>query len=64
MQAPCGSEPMQASDVIILNTPHTVIEISSSSYELSLSSSKAGSDDGVGARAALGESSSMSIGDL
>jgi hypothetical protein len=60
---PCGSRPAQ--DVNILNNPHgDVVESSSRSYELSLFSSKAGSDHDVSAGAAPGESSSMSMGDL
>jgi hypothetical protein len=56
---------VQASDVIILDTPHgDFIEISSSSYDLSLFSSMAGSDHDKGVVAALRKSSSVSIGDL
>jgi hypothetical protein len=52
VHSPCVSSPVHASDVIILDTPHGYfIEISPSSYDLSLFSSKAGSNHygGVGA---------------
>jgi hypothetical protein len=58
---------MWASDIKTLNALHRdIIEIpSSSSYELSLFSSKAGSARGVGEGVALGGvSSSVSIGNL
>jgi hypothetical protein len=56
---------VHASDVDLLNAPHGgIIEISSSSYGLSLFSSKAGSDHDMGAGAVLVESSSVSIGYL
>jgi hypothetical protein len=52
-------------DVNLLNAPHCDnIEISSSSYELSLFSSKVGSGHGVGVSAAPEKSSSVSLGDL
>jgi hypothetical protein len=52
MHGPCGSGPAQASDVVIFDTPRgDLVEISSSSYGLSLFSLKASSrqDGGVGA---------------
>jgi hypothetical protein len=52
VQVPYGSGPAWDSDVTVLDTPQgDVIEISSSSYGLSLFSLKAGShrDEGVGA---------------
>jgi hypothetical protein len=60
-----GSGPVWDLDVTVLDTPQgDVIEISSSSYGLSLFSLKAGShrDEGVGA--AQRESYSVSVGDL
>jgi hypothetical protein len=54
----------QASDVIILDTPcGDFIEISSSSYDLSIFSSQSGSHRDEGAVATLRVSSSMSMGD-
>jgi hypothetical protein len=44
--------------------PHGVIKISSSSYELSVFSLKVGSSHGMGVGVALGELSSVTIGDL
>jgi hypothetical protein len=49
----CCSGPAWASDVVILDTPRgDLVEISSSSYGLSLFSSKTGSRHDEGARAA------------
>jgi hypothetical protein len=56
---------VQASDIVILDTPHgEFIEVSSSSYNLSLFSSKAGSHHEGGVVVVLRESSSVSVGDL
>jgi hypothetical protein len=56
---------MQAPDINILNALHSdVVKISSSSYELSIFSSKAGSGRGASGSVIPWESSSVSIGDL
>jgi hypothetical protein len=56
---------MQVSDVIILEMPHDDCNApSSSSYGLSLFSSKVNSQSGEGATVALVRSSDMSVGDL
>jgi hypothetical protein len=66
MQAPRDSGPVWAPDIDILDTLHgEIIEIpSSSSYELSLFSSKVGSVHDAGGGVSPGDSSSFSIGDL
>jgi hypothetical protein len=52
-------------DIIILDTPRgDLIDVSSSSYNLSIFSLKAGSHNDEGAGVAPRESSSVSIGDL
>jgi hypothetical protein len=54
-----------ALDIIILGTPRgDLIDVSSSSYNLSIFSSKAGSHNDGGIGATRRESSSVSIGDL
>jgi hypothetical protein len=64
-QCPCCSSRAQASDVIILDTPRGDLnELSSSSYGLSLFSSKAGSHAGEGVGAMPDGSSSVSIDEL
>jgi hypothetical protein len=55
---------VQALGVIILDTPHNLIEVLSSLYNLSLFSSKAGSSHVAGQDAVPERSSSESIGDL
>jgi hypothetical protein len=65
VKAPYGYGLAQALDVNLLNAPcGDIIEIPSSSYELSISSSKASSSHRVGAGAAPKDLSSVSIGDL
>jgi hypothetical protein len=65
VQGSCDFGPTQASNIIILDTPcGDFIEVSSSSYNLSLFSLKAGSDHGGGAGAAPRESYNTGIGDL
>jgi hypothetical protein len=60
-----NTDPVQASNIIILDTPRgDFIEVSSSSYNLSLFSSKTGSHHDGGAGATPRESLSVSIGDL
>jgi hypothetical protein len=65
MQGPCCFGPAQASDIMILDTLRgDFVEISLSSYGLSLFSSKAGSHHDEGAGAVHEESPSVSIGEL
>jgi hypothetical protein len=65
VQGPCCSSPARGSDVVVLDTPRSdFVEISSSSYGLSLFSSKDGSHHDEGAGAAPRGSSSISIGML
>jgi hypothetical protein len=65
VQGLCCSGPPQTSNVIILDTPRCELnECSSSSYGLSLFSSKACSHPGKGAGAMLDGSPSMSVGEL
>jgi hypothetical protein len=64
-QGPCCSGPMQASYVIILDTPRGDLSgLLSSSYCLSLFSSKASSHRGKNVGAVEDRSSSVSIGEL
>jgi hypothetical protein len=61
----CCSGPVWGSYIIILDTPPgDLIEVSSSSYNLSIFSLKAGSHNDGGVGAALRESSSVIIRDL
>jgi hypothetical protein len=65
VHGPCYPDPAQASDIIILDIPRRdVTKVSSSSYGVSLFSSKVSShpEDNVGA--APSESSSVSVGEL
>jgi hypothetical protein len=65
VQGPCYFGPTRTSDIIILDTPRGDLnEISSSSYDLSFFSSKAGSHLDEGAGATPGGSSSVSVGEL
>jgi hypothetical protein len=65
VQGSCYSGPVHASDVIISGTSRRdLIEVSSSSYGLSLFSSKVGSHPDESAAAAPSESSSVSVGEL
>jgi hypothetical protein len=61
---PCYFGPARASDIIVLDTPRgDLIEVSSSSYGLSLSLNT-GSHPDEGIEAVPGGSSSLSIGEL
>jgi hypothetical protein len=65
MQGPCCFGPSHASDIIILYTPRgDLSDLSSSSYGLSLFSSKAGSHPGGNVGPAVDRSASVSIGEL
>jgi hypothetical protein len=65
VQGPCHSYPARAPNIVILVTPQgDLIEVSSSSYCLSLLSSKAGSSLGEGAGGAPRGLPSVSIGEL
>jgi hypothetical protein len=65
VHAPCGSRPVQASDITLLNAPRGyIIDASSNSHESSLFFWKTGSGHGVGVGATPEESSSVSIGVL
>jgi hypothetical protein len=65
MQGPCYPGPAQALDIIVLGIPQRdATELSSSSYGLSLFSSKDGSPPEENAVGTLGESSSVSVGEL
>jgi hypothetical protein len=56
---------VRASDIVILDTPRgDLVELSSSSYSLSLYSSKVGSRHNANVGATPGGSSSISIGEL
>jgi hypothetical protein len=65
VQGPCYSDSSRALDIIILDTPRGgLIDVSSSSYGLSLFSLKAGPHPDEGVVGAPGESSSVSVGEL
>jgi hypothetical protein len=65
VQVPHGSGPARDLDIIVLDTPSgEVIQISSSSCDLAIFSSKDGSQRDEGTGAVPGGSSSVSIGEL